>query len=99
MIDTQKEQRQGFLNERLTQTATELQDVREKLKSMNDRIGEADTILRFYSDPRNYKSQRFTDNSVHQCVLVNDFSESHNDSKTNVAGKRAREYLIKHGLQ
>jgi len=102
MIETQNQPRQGFLNERLTETATELQDVREKLQELNKRIGEADVIIRFYADPRNYgiATAPGQDHSkTYQDRVSNDYSQADNDNDTHVAGRRARKYLKTHGLE
>lgn len=90
----------GFIGERLTQTVSELADVRERLKALGERLGEADNCLRFYADPRNYIPFRILDgNTVIQNGLKNDYSPSDNDPNTSVAGMRARVYLKKHASE
>lgn len=88
----------SFVSERLTQTVGELKDVRERLKTLGERLAEAEACLRFYADVRNYKVARIED-LVFQHILTDDFSPADNDPKTNLAGKRAREYLKKYGSE
>ena len=94
-----KQSPQGFLSERLTETAEELKAVREKVKELKDRLGEADNLLKFYGDPRSYKALRTENALVYQDILRNDWSNADNDKNTFIAGKRARDYLSRHGLQ
>lgn len=99
MINTQKEQGQGFLNQRLTETASELQDVREKVKALNDRLQEAETVIRFYADPRTYglaASSAHDPEKVYQDRVSNDYTQADNDKNTHIAGRRARRYLKTH---
>lgn len=89
----------SFIHERLNETVAELKDVREKLKSMNDRLGEAESCIRFYADPRRYLAYRAEDGRVFQAQVTQDFSNADNDKNTFIAGRRAREYLKTHGLE
>lgn len=96
MIDTSPE---GFITGRLNEAVVELGDIRQHLKVLSDRLGEAETCIRFYGDIQNYKAIRNANGTVFQNILSNDFSQADNDSQTNLAGRRAREYLKKYGSE
>ncbi len=79
------------------ETVSELNDVRERLKALSERLGEAETHLRFYANPRSYLIKRAPAiDKVFQDILMGDHSESDNDPNTFVAGNRARVYLKKY---
>jgi len=80
-----------------TETVSELNDVRERLKALNERLAEAEAYLRFYADPRNYKAVRLENDVVLQGMLLADTGISDNDSRTIIAGNRARTYFKIYG--
>lgn len=85
----------GFLAQRLEETTAELLAEKEKSRSLFERLQEAETVIRFYSNPRNYKAVRsVADPSiVLQSQLEGDNSNSDNDPNTKIAGTKARNYL------
>lgn len=89
----------GFFAQRLNESVAELADVRERLKALAERLGEAEACIRFYSDVKNYKVTKVDELTVFQDRLINDFSKSDNDPNTNLAGKRGRDYLKKYGIE
>ena len=83
-----------------TETVSELNDVRERLKALNHRLSFAEAHLRFYADPRNYGvTFRLVDQTTFQNMLADDFSMADNDPKTVIAGNRARTYFKMYGEQ
>lgn len=87
----------GFVGEKLSQTVSELEAVRAKLKEKADQLAEAENILKFYGDPRSYQPTRILEGkTVYQDRLKDDSSTSDNDADTNIAGRRAREYFKKY---
>lgn len=84
---------QSFVSEQLEKTAQELAAVRVAMKAQGERLADAEASLRFYADPRNYEATRKLDGkTVFQDRLKGDYGLADNDSNTNIAGRRAREY-------
>ncbi len=86
----------GFLAERMQETISELEAVREKLRSTSLRLGEAENALKYYGDPRNYGLTVGTEARTIQNSLTGDFQTADNSTTTMVAGKRSREYFKKY---
>jgi len=83
--------------ERLEVNIQELQAVREKLNQLTQRLNDAETVIRYYGDPKNYLPLRIAmGKEVFQDRLTGDHSESDNDVNTKLAGKRARDYLTRY---
>ncbi len=90
----------GFIAEQLERTALELQSVREKLRSVSDRLSDAEDMLRFYGNPKNYEPVRnFETGAVFQNCLKDDATVSDNHSNTKLAGKRARDYFKRYEIE
>jgi hypothetical protein len=72
----------------------ECQDLRLKLKELQDRLGEAETVLRYYANPTHYDFVS-EGSKYFQNVLKNDNTQSDNVSTVSIAGGRARKYFEK----
>lgn len=82
----------------INQEDEEKKRLREVFKAKLDRIKECEEALLFYSHPINYDSSMRGQQTgiTYQNKLKDDFDQSDNDSKTLIAGRRAREYFKKY---
>jgi len=79
------------LKKQLEETPAELTDCQENYETLSRRLNESESVLRFYSNPVNYKLSDAPLGMVHQNKLPTDLE--HVSGNTFVAGKRAREYF------
>ena len=84
----------GFPAKRLEELAQELLEEKEKTRLALSRLSDAEAVIRFYANPKNYRAKRQDEtNQVLQNSLEGDFTNSDNDPNTKLAGAKAREYL------
>jgi hypothetical protein len=97
MKQSERSENKPFENQRLEVTLQELEAVREAYRSLYKRLALADSVIGFYANPANYKTTRDAVlMTVFQDRLVGDYEEAANDSRTKVAGARARAYQKLH---
>lgn len=89
------QQERGFLSDRLNLAQTEVEALRERLRSLRIVHGECEEALRFYGNPSNYALVMSAD-VITQGWIKDDYTSPDNGVNTNVAGRRAREYFKKH---
>ena len=92
------------LEKRLEETQKELEHLRESLRrkkeKVEERLRDCEGVLRFYSIVSNYGvSPKDASGFTHQNAIKDDYDPALNDSKTFIAGRRAREYFDKYAKE
>ena len=88
-----------FSAQRLEETLKELNALRENFKVLQTRIDEAEKVIHFYSNPKQYRLSPREGSAVFQDRVINDCEPADNDPNTRIAGLRARLYTRKYESQ
>lgn len=82
-----------YSKERLEETVVECNELRERYKALLAKVGEAEHVIRYYSDPKSYAVSVTSCDTCYQDRIIGDTETADNTPKTRVAGLRARLYL------
>lgn len=81
---------------KLAEANAELSQLREQLRSVTIRLGEAEDVVRYYGNPRVYGISKTTDNVLTYQDRVKPADHEKVSDNTWVAGQRARRHLKKY---
>lgn len=72
----------------------DLKSLRDYSQSKTQQLAEAEAALRFYANPTNYTAREIVIQKVtFQDLVKDDFTTADNDTRTHIAGRRARRYF------
>lgn len=85
-----------FFQERCNELATELEELREKYRTVSTKLSEAELTLKYYGNPQVYELSPPENGTQFQDRLVGDREAADNTPSVRVAGLRARLYFKKY---